>query len=318
MKIFIILLGVALLLGLIFLALAYVCYRITFRATKSAKNTLTALLDTDVFLPFTEDFIRWSEAEASLEHEELSVTSFDGLKLYGKYYEIDPAAPIELMFHGYRGSAERDLGGGIERAFAVRHNVITLDLRSAGKSEGKTITFGIYESRDCLAWLELIRERFGPDHPVILTGISMGAATVMMSAARELPDNILYILADCGYTSPREIICETIGKLKLPIGLAYFFVRAGARIFGRFDPDALSAIEAMKKCRVPVIFFHGGKDHFVPSSMSRANYEACAAYKKLVIVPDADHALAYPVDPEGYLEALRQFEAELAGFKTKL
>ena len=63
----------------------------------------------------------------------------------------------------------------------------------------------------------------------------------------------------------------------------------------------------MKTCKLPVIFFHGADDDFVPCEMSRINYEACQSRKQLVIVPGAAHGLSYPVDPEGYLQALRDF-----------
>ena len=239
--------------------------------------------------------------------EEFSINSFDGLRLYAKYYEFAPGAPIEIMFHGYRGSAERDLCGGVQRCFALGRSALIVDQRGSGKSEGRIISFGINESRDCHSWVNFAIEHFGQDVKLILTGISMGAATVMVAAGKELPKNVVGVLADCGYTSPKEIIKLVIRKLKLPPNLLYPFVKLGARLYGGFDLESASPIEAMKNCSVPIIFCHGEADNFVPCDMSRANFSACAAKKELLTIPDAGHGLAYLVDGKGYLSALAAF-----------
>ena len=101
--------------------------------------------------------------------------------------------------------------------------------------EGKVITFGIKEHRDCLAWVDFMVEHFGPDVKIILTGISMGASTVLIAAGRELPKNVIGVLADCGYNSAKDIIRKVIRQMNIPVAPGYFFVKLGARIFGHFD-----------------------------------------------------------------------------------
>jgi fermentation-respiration switch protein FrsA (DUF1100 family) len=169
------------------------------------------------------------------------------------------------------------------------------------------ITFGIREHRDVLGWLELVQQEFGPEIPVILTGISMGAATVVIAAGQELPPNVVGVLADCGYSSAKAIIQKVIRQMGLPAGLAYPFVKLGARIFGGFDLEEISPIEALKTCKVPVIFLHGEADDFVPCDMSREMYEACPTRKRLFTAPGAGHGLACPIDPEPYKQAVREF-----------
>lgn len=80
--------------------------------------------------------------------------------------------------------------------------------------------------------------------------------------------------------------------------------------------EADSPIEAMSRCQVPVIFFHGEADDFVPCEMSQKNYDACVTHKRLVIVPDAGHGLAYMVDAERYLNALKEFYDSLLNTKA--
>lgn len=309
MKLIRILLTIASALAAAVLLICYICYRMAFLAQrpKDPDPDEIPIPDGEIYEPYREIMEQWVRETRALPQEDMEITSFDGLKLRGKYYEFAPGAPIELMFHGYRGAAERDLSGGVQRCFALGRSALIVDQRGCGHSEGKVITFGIKEYRDCLDWLDFAIDRFGPDCKIILTGISMGASTVLMAAGRELPGNVIGVLADCGFTSAREIIQVVIRLMKLPPKLAYPFVKLAAKIYGGFDLEALSAIEAVEKIRVPTIFFHGESDDFVPCYMSQQNYNACAARKKLVTVPGAGHGLAFPVDQEGYLNALGEF-----------
>jgi fermentation-respiration switch protein FrsA (DUF1100 family) len=152
-----------------------------------------------------------------------------------------------------------------------------------------------------------MKKRFGEDVKIILCGISMGATTVLMAAGEELPSNVRGVLADCGFTSAKAIIYKVLRQLHLPAKLVYPLIRLGARLYGGFDPNESDAPAALKNCKVPVIFFHGDADDFVPCRMSRENYDACPAQKKLVLVENAGHGLSYLVDPPGYLQALRAF-----------
>ena len=308
MKLLWIILGSAILLAAAVLLVAYICFRMAFYASRKrppSENVLD-LPQGDIYAPYRDFMESCAREVRSMPCQELWITSHDGLKLYGRYFEYAPDAPIELMFHGYRGSAERDLSGGVRRCFKLGHSVLLVDQRCSGKSDGTVITFGIHEHRDCLSWLKEMQKRF-PNNKMILTGISMGASTVLMAAGLPLPENVIGVLADCGYTSAREIIQIVIKQMGLPPAFAYPFVKLGARLYGHFDLEETSAVVAVKNCKVPVILFHGEDDAFVPCEMSRINYEACSSRKRLVTIPGAGHGLSYPVDPEQYLNAMREF-----------
>ncbi len=252
--------------------------------------------------------VQWIKDIRAMERTDVSITSYDGLKLCGKYYEYKKGAPIEILFHGYRGTAERDLCGGVYRCFELGRNALIVDHRASGNSEGHVITFGSKESRDCLAWVNFAVNNIDKDAKIIITGISMGAATVMMAASMDLPDNAIGVLADCGYTSTREIIKKVMRDMKLPADFFYPFARFSAILLGGFDPDASSPIKSMSKCRLPIIFFHGDVDAYVPCSMSEKNYAACASeYKRLVITKGAGHGLCFPTDKEEYFKEVRAF-----------
>lgn len=290
------------------LVISYLCYRIAFYVQRIAIDPDEIRVpEGAIYEVFHDSMVGWIRDVRALPHEDVYITSFDGLRLHGKFYEFAPGAPIELMLHGYRGNAERDLSGGVQRCFKLGRSALIVDQRCSDGSEGSVITFGINEHRDCLCWIDFMLSRFGPDVKIILTGISMGASTVLLAAGRELPSNVIGVLADCGFNSARDIICKVIRQMGLPPRLCYPFVKLGARIFGHFDLEEFSPEEAMRTCKVPVIFFHGEQDDYVPWQMSQMNYDACAAKKRLVLIPGAGHGLSYPVAPERYLDELRDF-----------
>ena len=295
-------------------ATAFVCFYMVFYS-KGGRKPLDLdnfeLPEGEVYEEFRGDMIKWVRELRTLEHEDITITSFDGLKLCGSYYEYKPGAITELLFHGYKGCAERDLSGGVERCFRLGRNALIINQRASGPSEGRVISFGVNEHRDCLSWIDYATKRFGKETKLVITGVSMGAATVMLAAGCDLPDNVVCVLADCGYTSQREIISKVIDEMKLPSKLLYPFVKLGARIYGGFNLDEVTPIEAMEKCRLPIIFIHGDTDDFVPANMSQRLYDKCVSDKKsLVFIKNAGHGLAFPRDRDGYVKALADFEKE--------
>ena len=296
-------------LAVIVALIAYICFRMAFYVPKKRPAAEEyPVPDGEEYIPYREQMIQWIKESRALPHEDVQITSFDGLILRGRYYEYAPGAPIELMLHGYRGESERDMSGGVQRCFAIGRSALVVDQRACGRSEGTVITFGAKEHKDCLYWVEYMVKRFGPDVKIILTGISMGAATVVMASGCDLPKNVIGVLADCGCSSAKQIIKLVIrNRIGLPPDLAYPFVRLGARLFGSFDPDTASPVDYIKNTKVPVIFYHGDADDFVPSYMSQDMFDACPSRKELVIIPDAAHGLAFPKDPETYLRTLDAF-----------
>ena len=286
---------------------SFICFLKIFYTSRREKWPEYPIPEGEIYEPHHEQMIEWIKYARALPHKEVSIQSFDGLTLRGTYFEFEKGLPIDILFHGYHGCAEQDLSGGVYRCQRLGHNVLIVDHRAAGKSEGHVVTFGINESRDAVSWIHYVLDRIDPNAKILLGGISMGAATVMMASAMDIPENVKGTVADCGYTSAKDIIKKVIRDMHLPDNLLYPFVRLGAILFGNFDPDSNSPIESMPNCRVPVIFFHGDEDAFVPQSMSEENHAACAAPKHLVITPGAGHGLCFPTDVDTYVTEIANF-----------
>ncbi len=319
MHLFKIILCIVMIVTILILLTTYICFRIVFYVSRKAKETSDELPvpEGKIYEPYHDMMRYWIKEARSFKSEDFYINSFDGLTLHAKYFEYAPGATMEIMFHGYRGSAERDLSGGIQRCFALGRSVLLVDQRTSCGSEGNVISFGINEHRDCLSWINFAVKHFGPDVKLVLTGISMGASTVLMAAGKQLPDNVVGVLADCGYSSPKEIIKKCARDMHMPANLLYPFIKLAAKMFGHFDLEEYSPLEAMKTCKLPVIFFHGEDDDFVPCDMSRETYHACKSPKRLVTIPKAGHGLVYLVDNDLYFKSVVEFFTE-NGVPTKL
>lgn len=305
---FLIVLGsILLVLVLAVLIGAFIVYRMVFGRDDKRIGPPEEFPDTEFYTPYAEEMTRNIKAFLDIPYEDVYTTSFDGLKLHGKFYEGQKDKPVIIFFHGYRANATRD-GSGIHTLGTVRGlNILVVTQRGHNQSEGKTITFGIYESKDCLSWIDYVKERFGENKKVILWGISMGAAIVMTAAGRELPENVLGIGADCGYSSAKDILKTVIKGMKLPVGPSYWLVKLGGKIYGGFDVEETSPVEALKKSKVPILFIHGVDDDFVPCDMTHQNYEACVSDKSLVLVEKAGHGMSYYVDMKKVEEGVYAF-----------
>ena len=298
---------VSVLLVIIF-SLSYVCYVIVFKSRRPKVKEEYPTPGGEEYDPYREEMVEWIKKVDKIPYKEVEITSYDGLKLRGKYFEYSKDAPIEILVHGYRGNARRDLSAGVARSFEIGHSALLVDQRGSGESEGRQLTFGIKEKRDVIKWIDFVINEINKDAKIILTGMSMGAATVLMCAGMELPKNVIGVLADCGYSTNKEIISKVARGFNIPIKLIYPIIKLGALIFGGFRLDSDSPYEAVQRARVPIIFFHGNSDNFVPCEMSEKNYNACTSEKKrLVIIDGAIHGTSYPKDRVKYVEELKEF-----------
>ena len=266
------------------------------------------------YIPNSEQYQRHAAATHelvdkmfALNYEEVRITSADGLALYGRYYHVEDGAPLQIQMHGYRGNAYRDFCGGHYLARKMGHNTLVVDQRGHGNSEGHTISFGIQERMDCLQWTRYAVNRFGSEIPIFLVGVSMGAATVLMASDLKLPENVVGIIADCPYSSPKEIIIKVCGDMKLPGRLAYPFVVLAGLVFGGFRLWTSSAVESVKHAKTSILILHGEDDRFVPCDMSRKIRDANPGRVKLETFPNAGHALSCLEDPQRYEQAVRRF-----------
>lgn len=289
---------------------AYFAYRITFYSPSENKDAVPATNGAQ-YDPYREVMRLIYHQLLERPCEDVSILSRDGLRLHGRYYHVKDGAPLDIGFHGYRSSPLTDFSGGSELSFQLEHNVLLVDERAHGKSEGRSITFGIQERQDVLSWVDYAVERFGEDSKILLYGVSMGAATVLMASDLDLPENVKGIIADCPYSSPEKIIRKVAVQMGISDRLAWPFVKIGAKIYGGFDIGETDAARAVKNAKVPILILHGEADGFVPCEMSEEVYLSNTEKVQRYTFPGADHGISYLVDTSRYRQIVTEFIQEV-------
>ena len=241
--------------------------------------------------------------------EDRWLSSHDGLKLHGLYLAQPQASHrYAVCCHGY-GSIPQYMGRSAAHFYELGFNILAPAARAHELSEGQYASMGWLERRDIVAWVDSIVEQ-DPDAEIVLYGISMGGATVMMTAGEAgLPPNVKCVVEDCGYSSVWD---EFAGQLDELFHLPTFPVLDAASLVTQvragFGFKEASAVEQLKKASLPVLFIHGEDDTFVPYSMLDVVYRACASPdKEKLSIPGAAHGEASSKDPELYWSTVEVF-----------
>lgn len=254
--------------------------------------------------------VQKSWLEDNTEVQDTYINSEDNLKLHGyEALQKENTNKWVISVHGYTNEGLA-MGEYAKEFFQRGYNVLVPDLRGHGKSKGDYIGMGWDDRKDILSWInKIIKEN--PQSQIILHGVSMGAATVMMTTGENLPSNVKLAIEDCGYTSVWDIFSYQLDKLfSLPafpiLDMSNFVTKSKA---GYSLKDA-SAIKQIENAKIPMLFIHGDKDDFVPFTMLNELYEKYPAPKKMLIIEGAEHADAFKVSPEMYWNNIDKFLTE--------
>lgn len=247
---------------------------------------------------------KWHETTA---YEEVSILTPDGLNLYGDFYPAkEENHKYLLAVHGYKVD-KTAMYGYASHYWEQGYHVLTVDQRSHGKSEGKYIGMGWLERKDMLQWINYLIEK-DPDAQIVMHGVSMGAATVMMTAGEELPPQVKACVEDCGFSSVWDIMSSELNaRFHLPPFPLVHVASTISKLRAGYDFREASSVEQLKKAKVPMLFIHGTKDGFVPFYMLQKVYDAHPGEKEMYVVEDVDHTDAVNADVEKYYDRVFTF-----------
>lgn len=252
----------------------------------------------------------WLERQS---FDELNITAKDGTPLFGRILAADsPSHKWALLCHGFTGNGLK-MGSSSRHFNAAGYNILLPDLRGCGKSGGKYYGMGWLDSQDMLLWIKIICDK-DPSAQIVLTGGSMGGATVMMTTGLELPANVVAAVEDCGYTSVWD---EFTYQLKKVFGLPKYPFMPIANIMSKrragYSFKEASSLERVKHSKTPTLFIHGTADDFVPFSMLDENYEAASCEKQRFAVKGAGHGLSAEAAPQLYWDTVDSFLSRYIG-----
>lgn len=233
------------------------------------------------------------------------IKSYDNLKLHANILENNDSDIFVILIHGY--STNSTYMENRAKVFLNKgYNILLPDLRAAGKSQGKYIGMGWLDRLDILKWIEYIDINY-KNKKIILYGVSMGAATVMMTLG-ENPKSVIAAIEDCGYSSVEAQLSYELKKIfklgKFPvIYMSSIICKIKA---GYFFKEA-SCINQLKKCNIPILFIHGSNDSFVPTYMVYELFKSYNGKKDILVVEGATHAKSMYVDGNKYWNKVFKF-----------
>ena len=267
--------------------------------------------DWDAYIPGIRASREWL---AGQPQEEVYITSRDGLRLHGTFFCCEGSGKAVVCFHGYTSEGLNDYTSIAKFYLSQGFSLMAVDERAHGKREGTYIGFGCLDRNDAKQWMEYMVERLGEDCELMLHGISMGAATVLMSTGLNLPKQVRAAVSDCAFTSAWEVFSHVLRSMyHMPAFPVMQIADRMARSEAGYGLDECNAREEVKKARIPILFIHGDRDTFVPCSMVYELYEACASPKELLVIPGASHAEAYYKEADRYEHATEELIARFFG-----
>lgn len=253
--------------------------------------------------PIAKEGRRWLEG---MPYINVYIKSFDGLRLYGALLE-NYSDKIVICVHGFTGSGKKDFASLAQAYYKNGYNVLLVDNRAHGQSEGKYVGFGVLDRLDLRNWVKYVINRFGSNVQVFLHGISMGAAAVLM-ASSIMPKNVRGIIADCGFTSVYEIFEYVLKRdYHLPKFPIIYLTNIMSKIRAGYGYKDVNTTAEIARSDIPILFIHGENDEFVPLWMTMKNYSHCKAYKELFIVRESEHAESHYIDKKGYERRILTF-----------
>lgn len=224
--------------------------------------------------------------------EEVFIESQDHLKLYGRYFHLEGHDKLIVMCHGWKSEWYIDFSQ-LAIWFYEKCNcdLLIMDERGIGRSEGKYISFGLNEHLDIHDWVMWAHHK--QNLPIYLYGTSMGAATVLMTSA-SLNDIVSGIIADSPFTQPydelKDFAKRNIHLPEYPFLPSMNFL---VKTFIKKDLKSIDAMEILKDTKMPIVIFHGGLDFFCNVKISQKIKEMNLPNVSVYIYPDSNHCCSY-------------------------
>lgn len=233
------------------------------------------------------------------------IESEDKLKLCG-FYKDNNSSKLAILVHGYAGDHLEVANAG-EIFDRKGYDILAIDMRTHGLSEGWHLTMGKDESKDLLLWIQKMLE-IKNNYKIVLYGQSMGASTVCLTLGEKIPNNVVLAIEDCGYDNADKQFAYVYSKQKFHIKLFYKIFNVFAKKTMELDLKSVDATQKLKLSKVPILFIHGDKDDFVPTQMVyNLSAQIPETRRKIYIAKDAGHVMSYAVDPKRYEREIVDF-----------
>ena len=287
---------------LLYIFISYVMFVCIFRVSRNKSFKIIDKNIEKMLLPYKDIVDKGTAWVENQKKKYIDIKSFDGINLHAMFISHPKEKGVIILEHGYRSTKERDLYSSLYNYYNMGYSLLICDNRGCGKSGGKYITFGYYESRDLDKWVDYIYKRH--KCKILLAGISLGASSVLMVNNKHVKG----MLVDSGYTSAYHEIKYCIRHyfhilpfIFMPMICLYVRLLIGFRL------KKCNVLINLGNINIPILFVHGMSDDFVPHQNTIQQYNFYNGKKEILLIPNATHGMGYLVDEETYLNKIKQF-----------
>ncbi len=230
----------------------------------------------------------------------------DGLKLYGEFYDFGSkktvlflAGRCECLMYGYF-YAKPYIESGL--------NVLFIDPRAHGYSEGKYSTVGIKESTDVLKWLKYVKEEFKQEKFILHCVCVGGSAGLLATTSKDNPDLVERIILDGIFTNFKESYRRHYVDLGHKIFPVFHLIWMWFKLYTGVSVMESNPEKCLSELTIPVLFIHSKLDKFSVPENAVKMYENCPSEnKKLVWFEVGSHSHIRNNAIEEYDSAIKDF-----------
>lgn len=303
--------GIGLISGLLIIVTIASFFFYNLAIERNSKDFLQGNADLKVSAEAMDVFLEgeWRDWVRDQTFENIEMESFDGLTLQGYFLEAEePTNTTVVTAHGYLGQAS-DTGLFGEYYYEeLGYNFFTADARGHGESDGDYIGFGWHDRLDYVDWVNLLVDKLGSESEIILHGLSMGAATMLMTSGESLPSNVKGIIADSPYTSVHDLFAYQLSRMfHLPAFPILNTTSLVTNMKADYSLKEASALDQVKQTDIPILYIHGEADTFVPTNFTYELYEHTNSEADMVTFKEANHGEAFVIGQSSYIEKLNEF-----------
>lgn len=302
--IFVILLGISPLI-----VLPFILYHVLLVRDRKKKKwgRECSISDDEEYRRMFDTGIEW-EKQYHDKKVEVDITS-EGYRLVGEYFDfggdtaviIIPGRMESLLYSYYFAEPYRRLG----------FNVLVIDNRSHGLSEGYVHCLGYREYKDLINWSRMLHDRFHNER-IVLHGICIGSSAALFAlTSMECPDYMTAMVAEGMYTTFNDSFRNHMVEMNHSIYPMTPMVMLYIRIFSHADAVHDGPVYRIDQLKKPILFIHSKEDRFSLPKEGEMVYNKCKSTKKLVWFDKGAHSRVRINDEKGYDDAIVGFYQEL-------
>ncbi|HEV7300004.1 MAG TPA: alpha/beta fold hydrolase [Tepidisphaeraceae bacterium] len=219
-----------------------------------------------------------------------------------------PSTTTVVLLHGY---ADAKVGGiaWAPTLLGMGLNVLAVDLRAHGDSDGTQVTAGYFERHDLDAIVSQLKGMHAAaSQSIVLFGVSLGSAVAIATA--DLRDDVSAVVMDSPFADYRAAIDVHARLLGAPGGIVARLAATIAEWMSGANYDKVRPVDLVARSKCPVLIIQGALDPFCDAECRAALAQACAsaaAGSTQVVLDDVGHLAGLRDASEAYERAIRTF-----------